>query len=472
MWAVGFPIFKPHRIMTVQWTSNQVAGMAPDAPSIKAGQKLADLAKWSLLGRSETALWGEAKGSGKKPYQVRIDLSGPAFKCSCPSRKFPCKHALGLAFIYADNPGTLSEDKPPEWVAEWIASRTARTNKQAERAAKTSQPVDRATADRRAKAQQQRAAARLDRIKAGVEELDQRLKDLVRQGLAGQLGESYGAWDEIAARMVDAQAPGLARLVRALAGVRHSGEGWQGRLLEQVARLHLLLAAYQRFDTLPPERQADISSRIGLTLNKDEVAQQAGIQDTWWVLGKQIEQEDKLRVQRAWLWGVSSARPTLVLDFAAGNQPLDTGLEPGHCLGAELAFYPGSRPLRALVKNQRGLTGRPLTEATGGFTSIADAVAGYACALTADPWTELHPMGLAAVIPVVNEGRWQVRDAEGHALPLPADFTEGWRLLAFSGGQPLPLFGEWNGAFFRPLTVFLGESVWVLGGRGTLANAV
>ena len=37
-----------------------------------------------------------------------------------------------------------------------------------------------------------------------------------------------------------------------------SGEGWQPRLLERLARLHLLIEAYQRLDTLPHETQADI----------------------------------------------------------------------------------------------------------------------------------------------------------------------------------------------------------------------
>ena len=99
--------------MSTPWTREQVSSMAPDAASMKSAQKLAHAAKWQTLGRSETALWGEIKGSGKNPYQARIDLGEPAFKCSCPSRKFPCKHALGLAMIYATDTGALSVADPP-----------------------------------------------------------------------------------------------------------------------------------------------------------------------------------------------------------------------------------------------------------------------------------------------------------------------------------------------------------------------
>jgi SWIM zinc finger len=48
-------------------------------------------------------VWGLCAGSGKRPYQTVVDLTGPAYKCSCPSRKFPCKHALALLLNWADD---------------------------------------------------------------------------------------------------------------------------------------------------------------------------------------------------------------------------------------------------------------------------------------------------------------------------------------------------------------------------------
>ena len=105
------------------WTSEQVLALSPDASSTKNGQKLANLAKWPLLERSDQAIWGECKGSGKKPYRTQIDLSEPAFRCSCPSRKFPCKHSLGLFLLLAGQADSFSEAAPPDWVAEWLAKR-------------------------------------------------------------------------------------------------------------------------------------------------------------------------------------------------------------------------------------------------------------------------------------------------------------------------------------------------------------
>src|SRR4051812_28757030 len=73
-------------------TTEQVLALAPDAASVKAGQGLANPASWVSLGRDERSVWGECQGSGKLPYRTQMDAHGPAFHCSCPSRKFPCKH--------------------------------------------------------------------------------------------------------------------------------------------------------------------------------------------------------------------------------------------------------------------------------------------------------------------------------------------------------------------------------------------
>ena len=89
----------------VRWTADQVLALAPDAASRKAGSKLGAAGPWSETGScDEGTVWGLCRGSGSKPYQTVVDLAdaaGPAYKCSCPSRKFPCKHALGLLLLWA-----------------------------------------------------------------------------------------------------------------------------------------------------------------------------------------------------------------------------------------------------------------------------------------------------------------------------------------------------------------------------------
>jgi hypothetical protein len=198
--------------------AEQVAALAPDAASLKAGRALASERHWSGLGRSPRALWGLCQGSGSKPYQAQVDLEGPAFRCSCPSRKFPCKHSLGLFLILAGQPAKFTQAGPPDWVSSWLQARAERADRKAEKPAAetTSTPSDREPGEgpRVTTRPTKAAVERLAKVDAGMKELELWLGDLVRRGLASLSGESYAFWGSPAARMVDAQAPGMARLLR------------------------------------------------------------------------------------------------------------------------------------------------------------------------------------------------------------------------------------------------------------------
>ncbi len=102
-----------------------IASAAPDAASLKAGQGLVKPAKWPLRGRNDVSglIWGECQGSGANPYRVMADVNDLGSKCTCPSRKFPCKHALALMLMRAAGDAGFVEAEPPDWVADWVGRR-------------------------------------------------------------------------------------------------------------------------------------------------------------------------------------------------------------------------------------------------------------------------------------------------------------------------------------------------------------
>ena len=249
--------------MAERWDRVRVLALAPDAPSQRAARSLASDRAWLLTGVLEAkALWGECRGSAATPYRTVVDLAGPAHRCSCPSRKFPCKHVLALLLLWVE--GAVKEDPGglPGWAASWLTARPARTSDAQPK--QTAEPKDPKTAAKRA---EQREA----RVATGLAELDRWLCDQIRQGLAASQKSGYGHWDDIAARMVDAQAPGLAERMRALASVPHSGAGWDGRLLEEYALLRLLAVAYRRRAELPAPLRETIRSRIGFSLRQSGI---------------------------------------------------------------------------------------------------------------------------------------------------------------------------------------------------------
>ncbi|EEF62185.1 SWIM zinc finger family protein [Pedosphaera parvula] len=426
------------------WTTEKVLSLAPDASSAKSGKELASPRKWVSMGRDGQSAWGLCQGSGKNPYQASIDLNEPAFKCTCPSRKFPCKHSLGLFLILAGQPGAVAEGTPPDWVNEWLAGRTQRAEKKVAKAQageKISDP----------EAQKKRVAEREAKVSAGLKELEIWMSDLVRQGLAGAQGRPNSFWESTAARMIDAQAPGIARRVRELSGIPASGEGWPERLLEQLGRLHLLREGFQRIETLSVELQNDIRTLIGWTQNQDELLGNSGVKDEWLVLGRTLEEEDKIRVQRTWLHGKQSGRNAMHLHFAHLTQPLDTSLVPGTAFEGEVVYFPSAYPMRAIIKERGGVSKN--LDGIPGQASIADLMAAYAEALAMHPWIEQFPMRLSAVVPVRRDERWQLRDGEGRCVPLTPSFAKGWELLAMSGGRAVTVFGEWDGDFLQPVSV-------------------
>jgi SWIM zinc finger len=432
------------------WTTEKILSLAPDAASAKSGKDLAAPRKWVSIGCNEQAAWGLCQGSGAKPYQASIDLSEPAFKCTCPSRKFPCKHSLGLFLMLAAQPKAFAEGASPAWVAEWIAGRAQRAEKKAAKAQSPAEPVSDTAA------QKKRAAEREAKVAGGLKELEIWLNDLVRQGLANAQAQPNSFWESPAARMVDAQAPGIARRIRELSGIPASGEGWAERLLEQISRLHLLREGFQRIETLPVELQADVRTLIGWTQSQDGLLGKPGIRDEWLVVGQQLETDDKIRVQRTWLYGKQTGRDALSLHFAHQTQPLDTSFVAGTVVEAEAVYFPSAYPLRVMVKQRFGAPGN--LEALPGYKSIAEANGAYAAALTANPWIEQFPLRLEGVLPMCRESRWILRDGEGRGIGLSPGFSRGWELLALSGGQPMAIFGEWNGDHLLPL------SAWAEGG--------
>jgi hypothetical protein len=451
----------------VTWTVETVLALAPDPTSAKAGRDLAVRRKWTTLGRGEgvdgaPALWGACQGSGKDPYLTRADTSEPAFKCSCPSRKFPCKHALGLFLLFVQSPGEFAATKPPDWVAEWLEGRATRAANRAEREARASEPAadeapdDPAQREKAAKQAAARAAERERRVAAGVAELGLWLRDLVRQGLSTAATRPASSWETMAARLVDAQAPGAARLVRQLGTIPVTGDGWPERLLDRMARLHLLLEGYGRIESLPPDLAADVRTGIGWTTAQEGLLELDGVRDQWAVVGRRVTEEDRLRVQRTWLWGRETRRGALLLHFAPAGpvrnetKPIDPTFVPGTAFDGTVVFFPSAAPLRAIVKERTGAVDWP---SDIGYADVSEAIAATAAADARMPWIETHPVLLREAIPTTLTPA-HVRDSAGSWIPLASRFRDRWRLLAVSGGAAVPMFGEWDGESLMPLTVW------------------
>ncbi|HEX4291644.1 MAG TPA: SWIM zinc finger family protein [Trebonia sp.] len=454
-----------------RWSADRVLGLAPDESSRRSAVALGRPAPWSGAGVAGDVLWGLCAGSGKNPYQVVVDLGGPAYKCSCPSRKFPCKHALGLLLNWAN--GSIPEESvPADFAAAWLAERRARAEKSGGRTDPGDSPASAASgAVKDEAAAARRAQQRAERVANGLADLQSWLRDQVLVGLSassaggsasvgGSAASASRHADDIAARMVDAQAPGVAAVLRGLSEVPASGEGWPGRLLGEYAQLHLLARAHQRLSALPPDLAATVRSRVGYPTSRAEVLARPAVTDHWAVLGVRDLLDGNVPGRRLWLRGRDTGRWAMLLTFAApggaaGWQDPDTArLRPGTELHASLHHYPGQPALRAVVGERHADPVRADILPSG---DVAAVLAGYATGLEQDPWLTVWPALLAGT-PVPPDGgrpgeRWRLVDPAGAALPL-AERESLWTLLAVSGGHPVTVAGEWHPDGLLPLAVW------------------
>lgn len=423
------------------WGVERVLALAPDTASDLAARKLARPSAWSGPGVAGELLWGRCQGSGARPYETAVDLGGPASRCSCPSRKFPCKHALALMLLWATGAVPAGGD-PPGFAAEWASSRAAR----AERA-------DRPRGERDEAGAAQRAAQRAERVAAGFAELETWLQDQVRTGLATA---GYGHADAVAARMVDAQAPGVAAQLRRLSTLPASGDGWPERLLAGYGRLHLLARAHERLAELPAPLAATVRTHVGYPTTRERVLAEPGVADDWQVLAVRDLLDGQIPARRLWLRGRRTGQWALILVFdplgAWGKNP-DALLEPGTSLPAELHFYPGTPPLRVVVGARSGEAAPSAPPVPA--LDLGAQLGEWAAALQLDPWLAEWPAVVRGV-PVPGERVWRFADDTG-AVPLLTGGVDPWVLASVSGGRPVVVAGEWTAEGLRPLTVWHGE---------------
>ncbi|WP_407569211.1 SWIM zinc finger family protein [Deinococcus altitudinis] len=415
--------------------------LAPDASSAQVARKLTSPAKWPTLNASPEALWGECQGSGSKPYLVGIDLRTPEYacKCSCPSRKFPCKHGLALLLLHVGGQGQWGSAELPETLQTWLDGRQTRQ----ERAAQT-EPAPEKTADPAAKAKREKARAA--KVTAGLAELHLWLQDLIREGLHAARTLPYRTWDAQAARLIDAQVSGAARLVRQIPDALQ-GEGGE-TLLVHLGKLALLCEGWTRRDSLEDPERLQLLTALGQPLDTAALLAGEGQAEEWTALGFIHQSEGKLEVRRTWLRRSRDGQMAALLDFAVAGRGFPAPLPLFFSGQLDVRLVPTLYPQRAL------LAGVPEWSADGATPvlpplSVADLHRHYAAALALNPWLDFMGCTLGPVWLLPDPP--EAHDLHGHAVALRT--ADVFLLMAYAEGKPAMLLGEWNGRDFEVISV-------------------
>ncbi|MFN3255041.1 MAG: SWIM zinc finger family protein [Ilumatobacter sp.] len=486
-----------------RWSTEQVESVAASRAALSSATPLAAPGRWVGLGADERAVWGSFHGSGAEPYDTMVDHVTVGFRCSCPSRRSPCKHALALLLLWARD--QVIEAMAPQRVEAWVTRRSGAGRSTSpvdehgappapESPTNESDTGDRSNADRGSTPTDDGATdeatdsatdeatdeavappsgderdrardERVERMFTGLAELDRWLDDRMRTGLADPALARYATWDDLAARLVDAQAASLANRVRRLAGLVGASPTWHDDVLAEIGILHLLAQAGRRLGSLPGSLADAVATSVGWQVRQADVL--GGVPDTddWVVAGRSDVREDRIEVRRFWLRGVESGRWALLLSFAAYQQSLDTSLEVGTAVRADLHRYPGGA-LRSLLGRREG----DAIAASPPAVSIVDACDEVGRLLVAEPWLERLPMVLHAAPARVGD-HWVLTDGDV-SVPIRSSIVSRREvapslatLLAVSAGRPLDLTVEWSPHGVTPLTIHLPDRSVDIGPR-------
>jgi hypothetical protein len=453
-----------------RWSPEQVEAIASTPAALSAARPLTTVAKWGGLGADERAVWGSCRGSGAEPYDTMVDHVGVASRCTCPSRRHPCKHVLALLLLWVH--GDVPETTAPSGVVTWLDARqVSDTRRVSDTKNRPSTPASTPTAgdgaadevpsrDEGSEPDRDRARdERVERMFAGLTELDRWLDDRMRTGLADPALAKYSTWDVLAARLVDAQAGSLANRIRRLAGLVGASPDWHSDVLAELGLLHLLSQAGRRLGSLPGPLADAVATTVGWQVRQADVLGGVPDTDTWVVAARSDTREDRIEVRRHWLRGVTSGRWALVLSFAAYRQSLDTSLVVGTAIDADLHRYPGPA-LRALVGERHA---DPVEPARPPAVDVVAACGDVGTMLVAEPWLDRVPFTVTASIAAIGSG-FALADAGG-TLPLMARGRPLATLLAVAGGGAIDVTCEWTPHGVVPLTIHLADRSIDIGPR-------
>lgn len=209
-----------------EMTEQQILALAPNAAAASNGRKISQKGGFVKLERTEddTLYMGECTGSGKSNYITSadyIDENNPVFRCSCPSRQFPCKHSLGLMYEMLAKK-TFGICEVPEDIQKKREKKQAKEN----RANEAAKPESEMTEEERQKAEKKKASAtktaknaRVKKLKSQLEGLDlveKVVNELMSAGLGTLGGASIKTYQQLAKQMGDYYLPGPQRLCNQL----------------------------------------------------------------------------------------------------------------------------------------------------------------------------------------------------------------------------------------------------------------
>lgn len=185
-------------------TEELILSLATNQNAITNAKKIVSSGGFVTLYQTENKdlIFGECKGSGKSGYQTSADFSGdtPIFRCSCPSRQFPCKHSLAIMYAWLNGKKFETADVPEDVQKkrEKIEKRIEKAKEEVANGPKKPSKTSLAAAKKK-----------LQKQLEGLELAETFATDLLNRGVSSINGSSSASYKNLAKQLGDYYLPEL-----------------------------------------------------------------------------------------------------------------------------------------------------------------------------------------------------------------------------------------------------------------------
>lgn len=241
---------------------------------------------------------------------------------------------------------------------------------------------------------------------------------------------------EIASRMLDAGAPGIARKLRLIPERIEKSEDWTEWLACEFGELLLFVKYFEHLDKLDANEKEDLLRYAGIIFKKTDFPKGERVHDEWMYLGHVKEHEEKLLIRRNWFYGLHTKRMAMLLEFQFNRFTSFKPFKTGTIYRCGVQFFPSKLPLRIKdMDNNQVVRTQTDFSTLGNINQLLDE---YATAVSANPFLR-HQCFLLGIDRISRQGqKWFVSTNENQGIEISNDVEDMPYLLAFiSGGYGL-----------------------------------
>lgn len=124
---------------------------------------------------------------------------------------------------------------------------------------------------------------------------------------------------------------------------------------------------------------------------------------------------------------------------------------------AELVYYKGISPLRALVKKQEGA---PEVKLPAFHEGLNAAYQSFSKNLATNPFIEKSPFLLKNAHLILQDKTSFIQDQEGYCMPTNPDFTRDLNIMAITSGRSCDFFVLINEKHIQPMAIWLNQKYY------------